>query len=413
MNPAAFLQLPETQRALELAHKSAAMPMALHAMDGPREGLRVRGWGGCEVCRHIASLPGGRAACRASRSAHSALAMQQQRAIGFVCHAGLSCLSMPAWPGAPIALTVGPFAPEGHDGALEDAVAEAIALLTGGGLFSTAAPLHDLRRVPPEAPAAVGEWLRETLHALWQRHEHHIAPPAPETMAQPTPPAPSPPAPARRRQPHPEAAFPAQTVALLLMSANRSQAWRILEEAIAQHGADGAGARALALAAMVVDAAQRAGANTSRVREALAAAAPRLGDAGTSPQEARRILVLALGHLAPRRRAGVPDSELAALNTYIAPRLRDGLTLQEAARTLGVPESTLTLRLQKRFGLSFTEYVGRLRVEEAKRLLRRTSLSATEIARRVGIGEQSYFSKVFKRHTGLTPTEFRARYRQE
>lgn len=52
-------------------------------------------------------------------------------------------------------------------------------------------------------------------------------------------------------------------------------------------------------------------------------------------------------------------------------------------------------------------YVARLRVAEAKRLLRRRELSITEVAQAVGYGDYAYFSRVFKKLTGISPRQYR------
>ena len=130
-----------------------------------------------------------------------------------------------------------------------------------------------------------------------------------------------------------------------------------------------------------------------------------------SPKEAVAVVMQVLRHLVPRRSAaGESMARYAELDALIAHRLHERITLNEVARELGESPSAITHRLQRKFGLSFSEYIGRLRVEEAKSLLRRTRLTATEIARRVGVRDQSQFSKLFKRHEGLTPTAFRERY---
>jgi len=66
--------------------------------------------------------------------------------------------------------------------------------------------------------------------------------------------------------------------------------------------------------------------------------------------------------------------------------------------------------LRRKFGMSFSEYVNRLRIDRAKDLLRRTQLNATQIAQRLGISDQSNFGKLFKRFEGITPLEYRERF---
>ena len=58
------------------------------------------------------------------------------------------------------------------------------------------------------------------------------------------------------------------------------------------------------------------------------------------------------------------------------------------------------------------EYAGveqRVLEQEAKRLLRTTSLPLGEVAASVGMHDQSYFARRFKRHEGISPREYRAR----
>ncbi|TYP76695.1 response regulator [Paenibacillus methanolicus] len=58
-------------------------------------------------------------------------------------------------------------------------------------------------------------------------------------------------------------------------------------------------------------------------------------------------------------------------------------------------------------GVSFLEYVTGLRIEQAKKLLRNSTLRAYEVADAVGYTDQRYFSQVFRKATGVKPTEYR------
>ncbi len=62
---------------------------------------------------------------------------------------------------------------------------------------------------------------------------------------------------------------------------------------------------------------------------------------------------------------------------------------------------------KKEIGLSFTDYLMRLRTAKAKELLTLTSLKVEVIAERVGFQDVKYFSRMFRRMTGITPSQFR------
>ena len=113
-----------------------------------------------------------------------------------------------------------------------------------------------------------------------------------------------------------------------------------------------------------------------------------------------------------RRRAkqAAKDASLEALNNALLPRLGGAVTLNEIAAELGEPPSTITRRLQRKFGMSFSEYAGKQRVDRAKRLLRTTRLGIGEVSRRVGINDSSNFAKLFRRFEGCSPQTYRERF---
>jgi len=61
----------------------------------------------------------------------------------------------------------------------------------------------------------------------------------------------------------------------------------------------------------------------------------------------------------------------------------------------------------RELGLSPWDYLNRYRIYQAKELLRRTSDSIRAIARQVGFKDQAYFSRVFRKVTGVSPKAFR------
>lgn len=83
--------------------------------------------------------------------------------------------------------------------------------------------------------------------------------------------------------------------------------------------------------------------------------------------------------------------------------------LKTTAKHCGVTEAHLSRAFQSATGLSFSEYLARYRVEHATRLLISSPHSVTEIAFESGFGSISQFNRTFKKLVGKAPSEFRRR----
>jgi AraC family transcriptional regulator len=82
-------------------------------------------------------------------------------------------------------------------------------------------------------------------------------------------------------------------------------------------------------------------------------------------------------------------------------------SLTGLAESVGVHPVTLARAFRRAFGCTVGEYVRRLRIERAARRLAETDVSLAEIALAEGFSDQSHFSNLFRRHTGLSPFQFR------
>lgn len=85
------------------------------------------------------------------------------------------------------------------------------------------------------------------------------------------------------------------------------------------------------------------------------------------------------------------------------------LSLTEVASQVNLNSSYLSTLFSQETGQTFKEYLTGVRIDQAKQLLRTTSLKSVEIAERVGYNDPHYFSTVFKKSTGLSPRNFRLR----
>lgn len=92
---------------------------------------------------------------------------------------------------------------------------------------------------------------------------------------------------------------------------------------------------------------------------------------------------------------------------FIAENFMENLTLDDVADYVHLNPSYFSRIFKQTMGITYKEYLTKVRVEESKRLLRYSEIDITDIALSVGFDNQSYFSKVFKKVTGLTPKQFR------
>ena len=95
--------------------------------------------------------------------------------------------------------------------------------------------------------------------------------------------------------------------------------------------------------------------------------------------------------------------------SYLSEHYMDKITLRDLASRLFVSDSYLSKLFRQELGTSFTDYLNKNRVEHSIELMQTTDLSLLEISGMVGFEDQSYFTKVFKRITGETPRQYKAR----
>jgi AraC-like DNA-binding protein len=89
------------------------------------------------------------------------------------------------------------------------------------------------------------------------------------------------------------------------------------------------------------------------------------------------------------------------------------LDLDEVARALFTSRRQLQRVFEECGKTSFRSHLHAVRMHEAARLLGTSPLTVRSIAERVGYGQPAQFAKAFRRHHGMSPSEFRARERSQ
>ncbi|MCM8901449.1 PocR ligand-binding domain-containing protein [Caldicoprobacter algeriensis] len=95
---------------------------------------------------------------------------------------------------------------------------------------------------------------------------------------------------------------------------------------------------------------------------------------------------------------------------YIRENYNKDITLEDVARNVYISPYYLSHLFKEELNITFLEYLTMVRMEEAKKLLKDTSLSIVAIASQVGYEDASYFSKVFKKYVGISPGQYRKNF---
>ncbi|QAY64565.1 helix-turn-helix domain-containing protein [Xylanimonas allomyrinae] len=116
-----------------------------------------------------------------------------------------------------------------------------------------------------------------------------------------------------------------------------------------------------------------------------------------------------LAQLAVDRILPPPGSPLQRAMAYLEARVESRVRVSELAAMVGVSPSHLTALFGEATGGGVLAYHTELRMARARRLLDTTGLSVSEIAQDSGYGDALYFSRHFRKHHALSPTEYRRR----
>ncbi len=95
---------------------------------------------------------------------------------------------------------------------------------------------------------------------------------------------------------------------------------------------------------------------------------------------------------------------------YIQEHFAEPLSLEEVSAQAGFSSSYFSTLFRKETGKNFLEYLIDVRIEEAKKLLRKSGSTIEQIGKAVGISDYKRFAKTFKKITGISPKEYRKLY---
>lgn len=111
------------------------------------------------------------------------------------------------------------------------------------------------------------------------------------------------------------------------------------------------------------------------------------------------------------RNNGIYSKQIIQAMDYVNDHLHSRVLLESAAEHLKISTAYLSRLFKAEVGMNFIDYVNQKKAEAAANLLRLSEYTDLEISSLLAFSSQSYFIKVFKKHMGVTPKEFKKAYR--
>lgn len=97
-----------------------------------------------------------------------------------------------------------------------------------------------------------------------------------------------------------------------------------------------------------------------------------------------------------------------AITSYINSHLTEKLTVEKIAKNVFLSPSGIYKAINKHYGCTVSEYIASKRIDLSLPLLRESEHSVEDIAIMVGFSSPAYFSRIFKKHLGVSPLQYRA-----
>ncbi len=412
-----FLESEAARRIFKRAANIGGVSISVFDYADEREGDACVHCGpASEACAYVAELPWGAQACRRSREKAAVSSLKRSKPVPFLCHMGFSCVAMQALSidDSTQAMVLGPFCPSEAPDSLEGDALSGLSALENRDVNSLPFTLDDIPRTSAESLPDVADWLCETLtdgyisaHTEPEPEANVEAMPSTRNLS-------------RGLVDATQAAFDSGAIVAALVGGDTKQARLLVHSQITDTASRRRTritvkrARSVAVVASVLEWAEHADVDTMRCWKKF----NDFQDAVHTCDGEDEITTAAMKVLSPiHRQKKFPtkpktktDYDFVPLNKLIKDHFKDGITLNTVAKTLNENPTTITKRLQRTFGMSFSDYVGRMKIDHAKKLLCTTKQTVGDIGKRVGVNDTTNFSKLFRKHEHTTPTKFRAQY---
>lgn len=107
---------------------------------------------------------------------------------------------------------------------------------------------------------------------------------------------------------------------------------------------------------------------------------------------------------------GIVHSQKDVIKDYIERNYKKDISAKDVAGILGYSDVYFSKVFKQLFDDNFINYLTKIRIDRAKVLLKDVSFNIKEVGKSVGYADSNYFTKVFKRSVGMSPSEYRNRH---
>lgn len=112
------------------------------------------------------------------------------------------------------------------------------------------------------------------------------------------------------------------------------------------------------------------------------------------------------GYVKPQNFIDYSNKIVQATKEYLEAHYTEDISLEDVAEQVNISPQYFSKLIKKNTGFNFIDWLSMLRVKKAKELLSNSDLSVKEVCFMVGYKDPNYFSRIFKKRLGITPSDF-------
>jgi YesN/AraC family two-component response regulator len=112
------------------------------------------------------------------------------------------------------------------------------------------------------------------------------------------------------------------------------------------------------------------------------------------------------GYEKPQSTIDYSNKVVQVTKEYLEAHYTEDITLEDVAAQVNVSPQYFSKLIKKNTGFNFIDWLSMMRVRKAKELLNNSSLTVKEVCYMVGYKDPNYFSRIFKKRVGITPSEY-------